>query len=217
MVYIVHFCTVCNENVDIFLFFPLSFFFFLYKLDSLIGLNMAIYQWPKYPFSVTLLRLVELFILWNFMSYLENSLYTTRMLNHAYKLHSVGMLISTKQWWDRPKGLVNTNASHYACTDLSRSRKVGISDVHMTSRRRERWNISSPRIIYHRRIHLFTASYDCYIALSLLHIRGSICCVRKIVFVFVRWSTFASLDVAGPFETAAIIRHFPLVSGLLLV
>lgn len=96
-------------------------------------------------------------------------LYTTRMLNHAYKLHSVGMLISTKQWWDRPKGLVNTNASHYACTDLSRSRKVGISDVHMTSRRRERWNISSPRIIYHRRIHLFIASYDCYIALSLLH------------------------------------------------
>lgn len=96
-------------------------------------------------------------------------LYTTRMVNHAYKLHSVGMLISTKQWWDRPKGLVNTNASHYACTDLSRSRKVGISDVHMTSRRRERWNISSPRIIYHRRIHLFIASYDCYIALSLLH------------------------------------------------
>lgn len=71
------------------------------------------------------------------------------------------MLINANRWWDRPKGLANTNASHYACTDLSRSRKVGISDARMTSRRRARWNISSPRIIYHRRVRLFTAPQHC--------------------------------------------------------
>lgn len=35
---------------------------------------------------------------------------------------------------DWPKGLANMNASHYACTDLSRGHKVGISE-RVTSRR----------------------------------------------------------------------------------
>lgn len=61
---------------------------------------------------------------------------------------------------DRPKGLANMNASHYACTDLSCGRKVGISEPYVTSRRciRTYTGIYIQRERFYARINACTAA-----------------------------------------------------------